>query len=539
MSKKEGMAFGVTATSPKWNKTKYRGPTSTQELSRRDESHLSRLGKKQVLKRRFGMVSMLGMSTTLMLTWEGILVYFGSGLSNGGSAGLFCSYFISWVGFLAVMTSLAELASIAPTSSGQYHWVYMLSPVSIRKLLSYLTGWLSIAVWQAMVAMSGCLCATLIQGLLVLNHPESYDSKGWHGTLLIWSAVLLAFTVNSVLGRWLPKIEGFILYLHLLGFFAIVVPMLHLAKRVTAKEVFTQWNNDGGWNSMGLSFLVGMITTIGPFVGADGAVHMAEETHNAAIVVPWNIIITVMINGCLGLGMLLTTLFCMGDLESAMKTATGYPFIQIFFDSTHSYSGTTLMVCIPLILSYAACFGQFATASRQLWAFARDRGPPFSNRLLLVNPNSFLPMNAVIVTCSISLLLSLINIGSHQALNNILSFTVSSWEAASSIPLALLLWNRATGRIKTVSYSIDDDRPDKTLVWGPWRVPEPLGTCINAFALTWIVVAFFFSFWPGDRSVEPESMNYSSLMTGFWFVFGVGYYAVHGRKYYKGPVVET
>ena len=179
---------------------------------------------------------------------------------------------------------MAELASIAPTSSGQYHWVYMLSPPSVRKILSYLTGewtqifsedemltgrqgWLSIAVWQAMVQMSGCLCATLIQGLLVLNYPEKYQAHGWHGTLLIWSAVIMAFLVNSILGRWLPKIEGFILYLHLLGFFGIIIPMLYLAKRVTAEEVFTHWNNGGAWPSMGLSFLVGMITNIGPFIG--------------------------------------------------------------------------------------------------------------------------------------------------------------------------------------------------------------------------------------------------------------------------------
>lgn len=66
--------------------------------------------------------------------------YFGFGLANGGSAGLITSFILSWVGFLAVMTPLAELASMAPTSSGQYHWVFMLAPRSARNLLSYLTG---------------------------------------------------------------------------------------------------------------------------------------------------------------------------------------------------------------------------------------------------------------------------------------------------------------------------------------------------------------------------------------------------------------
>ncbi|XXH02250.1 hypothetical protein Hte_008619 [Hypoxylon texense] len=441
------------------------------------------------------------------------------------------------------MTPLAELASMAPTASGQYHWVFMLAPKSSRTMMSYLTGWLSVAVWQSMVAMGGILSATLIQDLLVLNHPETYAPKGWHGTLLIWATVTLAFLVNSILGRWLPKIEGFILYLHVIGFFAVIIPLLYLAKRVDATTVFTQWSNDGGWPTMGLAFFVGIITNVGPFIGADGAVHMAEETQNAAVVIPWNIIITIVFNGLLGLGMLLTTLFCMGDLESAMamESTIHYPFIEIFYTSTKSFVGTTLMVCIVLVLSYSATFGQFAGASRQLWAFARDRGPPMSNWLLLVNPKSFLPLNAVWTTCIISVILGLINIGSEKALESVLSFTVSSWEAAAAFPLALLLWRRVTGGIRNRPLNIDDAGIDgsSTLVWGPWRVPEPLGTIVNVVGLCWIVITFFFSFWPSSIPVTPEAMNFSILMTGFWFIFGAIYYLFIGRKHYKGPIIET
>ncbi|CAJ2509237.1 Uu.00g142630.m01.CDS01 [Anthostomella pinea] len=543
-----------------WKGGVSRGPTKIEQMSRQDESQLSRLGKKQVLKvthvlageadgaillmivkRRFGMISTLGLSTTLMLTWEGVLVYFGFGLANGGSAGLVTSFILSWFGFLAVMVPLAELASMAPTSSGQYHWVFMLAPHRTRNILSYLTGWLSIAVWQSLVAMGGILSATLIQGLLVLNYPDSYTSKGWHGTLLIWATVLLAFIMNSILGRWLPKIEGFILYLHVFGFFAIIIPLLFLAKRVDATTVFTTWSNDGGWSSVGLAFFVGIITNVGPFIGADGAVHMAEETQNAALVIPWNIVITMVFNGLLGFGMLLTTLFCMGDLDSAMESPLPYPFIQIFYASTLSSTGTNIMVCIVLVLSYAATFGQFAGASRQLWAFARDRGPPFSNWLLLVNPRSLLPLNAVWTTCAISVLLGLINIGSETALQSILSFTVSSWEAAAAIPLSLLLWNRLTGRIRTRSRNsymstADTDFP---LTWGPWRVPEPFGSIVNVIGLCWIAIAFFFSFWPSSAEVTPATMNFSVLMTGFWFLFGIAYYFAYGRKYYNGPIIET
>lgn len=41
----------------------------------KDQVELARTGKKQVLKRNFGAMSMLGFSCTLMATWEGVLVY--------------------------------------------------------------------------------------------------------------------------------------------------------------------------------------------------------------------------------------------------------------------------------------------------------------------------------------------------------------------------------------------------------------------------------------------------------------------------------
>ena len=39
------------------------------------------------------------------------------------------------------------------------------------------------------------------------------------------------------------------------------------------------------------------------------------------------------------------------------------------------------MTCIVMLLMAAAAIGVMATASRMLWAFARDNGVPFSNQL--------------------------------------------------------------------------------------------------------------------------------------------------------------
>lgn len=103
---------------------------------------------------------------------------------------------------------------------------------------------------------------------------------------------------------------------------------------------------------------------------------MAEEIHNAAIVLPRAMMLCVLINGILGFGMLIALLFCMGDIQDALSTRTGYPFIEIFFHSTGSTVGAVLMSTIVLVISMFGVMGMLAAASRQFWSFSRDRAVP-------------------------------------------------------------------------------------------------------------------------------------------------------------------
>jgi choline transport protein len=41
--------------------------------------------------------------------------------------------------------------------------------------------------------------------------------------------------------------------------------------------------------------------------------------------------------------MMLTVLFCIGDLETVLNGNTGFPFIQIFHDSVGNVAGATTM----------------------------------------------------------------------------------------------------------------------------------------------------------------------------------------------------
>lgn len=62
------------------------------------------------------------------------------GLANGGLPGMFWSYVWTFIGFGFIIASLSEMASMAPTSGGQYHWVSEFSSPRYQKFLSYITG---------------------------------------------------------------------------------------------------------------------------------------------------------------------------------------------------------------------------------------------------------------------------------------------------------------------------------------------------------------------------------------------------------------
>lgn len=172
----------------------------------------------------------------------------------------------------------------------------MLAPRSVMKIFSYITGtnlsprnkafrfkgtnyfsagWLTVIGWQATYATSCFLCGTLIQGLIVLTQ-SSYKPKPWHTTLLFWAVALFSVGINSVGGKLLPRFEGFILILHILGFFAILIPLTYMADHGSAHEVFTQFLNLGEFPSQGLSFFVGMVGCIFAFAGGDAAVHVSR-----------------------------------------------------------------------------------------------------------------------------------------------------------------------------------------------------------------------------------------------------------------------
>ncbi|KAJ4138015.1 hypothetical protein NW754_001374 [Fusarium falciforme] len=215
-----------------------------------DRADMYRMGKVQEMRRNFRFLSIFGFSMILMASWEFSLSVATVGLINGGTAGLIWMFFICWVGFLLVNSSMAEMASMAPTTGGQYHWVSEFAPPQYQKFISYLMGWMCVLGWQTSCASSAFIAGTQIQGLVVLNYPD-YAPEAWHGTLLTVAVAAFSVLFNTILARKLPLIEALVLVIHIFAVFGILVALWVLSPRADTKAVFTEFSDGGGWGSLG------------------------------------------------------------------------------------------------------------------------------------------------------------------------------------------------------------------------------------------------------------------------------------------------
>ncbi|MCJ1474037.1 hypothetical protein MMC13_002695 [Lambiella insularis] len=493
------------------------GFSEKSEIHRSQDEHvIARFGKRQQLKVGLHILN----ANFLYATAHRSSIY---SLSNGGPAGLIIGFIAAWFGAMLQALVMAELASMIPLSGGPFNWVAILSPTWCRKFLSYMAGWLTIIAWQAFVAAVNFTCASLIQGLIILTRPD-YDPQLWHATLLFYAVALFGLFVNTYLGRILPQIEALMLILFVMGFFGVLIPLAYLAPHKSAEEVFTVFQNFGGWSSMGLSFFVGWFTSVSSFVGSDGADHVAEEIQQATKVIPFSIWFSTFFNGALAFAMMITVLFSIGDLEKATNSETGFPFMDIFVGALGSVSAGSSLVILVTAINVFSISSVMATASRTLWAFSRENGLPYSKFIVKVNPKTRLPINAILVTLAVNLLLALISIGSTTAFEAFFSVVLAAYQSSFLIAASVMLHKRLT-------------TPASDMPWGPFRLGRA-GVPITITAIVYGIIAMFFSFWPSDVVVTAASMNYSVVIFGAALLFSLGFWFFHGRQVYVGPIWE-
>ncbi|TKA47165.1 hypothetical protein B0A54_02643 [Friedmanniomyces endolithicus] len=427
-----------------------------------DVRDMHRLGKKQEFTRNFGMISALGFVSIYMATWEFVLVSLSVGLPNGGFAGLFWCFITTVLCYGTVVASLAEMASMAPTSGGQYHWVSEFAPPQYQKVLSYASGWMSTLGWIASLASSVYVCGTQIQAMInVLNPDEAMTS--WQLTLVMFAIIAITIVFNTVGAKFLPMLETISLFGHIAGFFVVMVPLLVLCPKNSASDVFVHFEANGGW-SLGPGYLVSQVTIIYCNLGSDSVVHISEEVEDASLVVPRCMFWSFVYNVLLGIVMLIVMLFCIGPLEDVVNSSVPY---VLLFNNTGSPALSIVLNLVLFLLVYSGNVTALATSAREMWAFARDQGLPGSGWLGRMDRKWDIPFNAVYGCSAGCVILALIQLGSTLAFNIIVSLSVLGLMSTYMLSIGCVFLKRLKG---------------DPLPYARWSLGR-FGFAINGFAL--------------------------------------------------------
>jgi amino acid transporter len=251
---------------------------------------------------------------------------------------------------------------------------------------------------------------------------------------------------------------------------------------------------------------------------------MAEEVKNAAINVPRAIAWGYVVNGFLALVFMVTYLFAMPSVNDALHDRTEFPFIYVFKQAV-STQGVNGLTSIVLVLVIASNISFNASASRQTFSFARDHGLPFSRWLSTVHPKRHIPANAILLSCMISVLLSLINIGSTVAFEAIVSLNVAALMSTYMVSISCVLYRRI--------YEPNLLPPAR------WSFGRRSGLFVNGIGLSYSIFVFFWSFWPVEKDVHADSFNWSVVIFSGVTVIASFMYLVQGRKMYSGPVTSV
>lgn len=265
----------------------------------------------------------------------------------------------------------------------------------------------------------------------------------------------------------------------------------------TASFVSTEVTNSSGWSNDGVSWQIGLLSTVYPVLGYDSACHLSEEMPRASRNVPVTMIGSVSIDGILGLVFCIVILFATGPLEILLATPTGFTFMQIFLDTTKSATGATVLSAILTVVAIAATAAGITSTSRIIWTFAHDKALPFDRYFSFVSRKSQIPVRAVVAVPILQMLVGFICMGNTTTFNAVLSMAILGLYASYTIPIA---------------YFMIFGQPDFTARdYGVFKMPKTFGLAINLLGCAWLILAMVFSTFPTSMPLTPQNMNYSTM----------------------------
>ncbi|OAA57519.1 gaba permease [Niveomyces insectorum RCEF 264] len=501
-------------------------PHGTGGVVNEDDAALERLGVKQELHRNFSKYSMLGLAFAILNSWTALSTSLNLALPSGGPSAVIWGLMTAGVCNLCLAASLAEFLSAYPTAGGQYHWAAMISWPWAARAISFVTGWINVGAWVCLTATGGLLGSTLVIEIITLLHDGSgggqpYEYHAWHQFLIYVAFTLAAFFINAFSTRLLPYFTKAAFLWSLTGFVVISITVLACASPnyQSGQFVYGDFINDVGWPD-GMAWLLGLLQGAFALTGFDGTIHMIEEIPHPQIEGPKIMLYCIGIGMFTGFVFLSCLLFVLTDIDEVNTGAVG-PLLTIIYQATRNKAGAVCLLMFPLVCMLFTSTTLMTTSSRMSFAFARDRGLPFSRVFARVHPGLEVPLNALLWTTAWVIVFGLVFLGSSSAFSAIVAASVVALGVTYAIPPAI---NVLRGR-----RMLPETRP--------FKLRGALGWILNLVGIAWTLLTTVLFLFPPVTPTTPDNMNYCIVAFGVLLVIAVMQWILDGRKNYTGPQV--
>ncbi|ETN43520.1 uncharacterized protein HMPREF1541_02679 [Cyphellophora europaea CBS 101466] len=493
-------------------------PRLDEEGLSADEIQLRAQGHVGELPRQFSPLSTLALAFSITNSWVGYAATFVTPLYAGAGPAVFWAPIIACIACLFITLGLAEQASAFPSSGGQYHFAFMVSPPKYRAAVAFTAGWLSSFAWLFTTASANLFCASLCVSLATLQNP-GFTPTQWQTWLIYTVFIILCTLIVIYLPRSIPKLETFFFWTSLVGFLVNTIVLLAVSpSKQTGSAVFTEWTNLTGWDN-GVAMLLAIGQSMYGFLCTDSATHISEELPNPSRHVPRAMWMTIAIGIVTTVPFTLAVLFSTQDFEAV--SLSGLPIMEVYLQALRGNTSAALFFTFWILFIYfGATIGLVVTSGRLLWAFSRDNGLPFSAIFAKTHPTRHVPANATILTACFCILYGLIYIGSTTAFNSFVATAILSLNLTYTLPQFIALLR---GRDRVL--------PARQFNLGPY-----FGTFCNAFACAWVALYAVLFCFPIFLPVTADTMNYVSVVMAGTFLFIVVMWWVAGkRKVFTGP----
>jgi amino acid transporter len=378
-----------------------------------DKKVLHQFGYAQELARRMHTFQNFAISFSIICILSGGINSFSQGLSGVGGAAIGIGWPVAALFSLCFAIAMGQIGSAHPTAGGLYHWGALLG----GRGLGWMTAWFNliglVTVLAAINVGTYLFLVGAFAGPLGIDAGALTPDKPTGHSIAVQTIVVGLITLTQALFNHLgirlttklTDLSGTIIFA---GAVALTVALLAFAPALDISRLwsFGNFSGDAGggvWpetHAMIYLFLLGLLLPAYTITGFDASAHTAEETISAARSIPRGMIHAVIWSALFGWVMLSAVILAAPSLETAASQGSN-SFFWIMEQVLPVWLKVTLYGVIA-VSQFLCGLATVTSASRMMFAFARDGGLPASGALRHVSPRFRTPVAAIWVASILS-----------------------------------------------------------------------------------------------------------------------------------------